>query len=249
MPIIKNQRIDELPIEDWQTYIELASKIDFSEAHLIPPFQRWLSAVLAIDWLTGKRINEILRLKRKDITFTKTDIKIKFLVGKKRAKGSPIEMQPYQKTRTINHKAIPHIVGYIEEYDARLIKDPEIAAYIKDMGGYLFPAPSKPRTKTVKTRFINGKGEQEIRAYTYEQIGGYMKEENAFYWLQKVNTQLPQERRFYFHYGRHSIGLHMAYQGKSPYRIAEVLDESVDAALSYTKHASGYDNEWRKETE
>ena len=76
-----------------------------------------------------------------------------------------------------------------------------------------------------------------------------MKEENAFYWLQKVNAQLPPEKRIYFHYGRHSIGIKMAYQGRSPYQIAEVLDETVDAALQYTKHASGYSSEWTKETE
>jgi integrase len=249
MPIIKNQRIDEVPTEDWLTYIDLASKIDYSQAKQIPPFQRWLCAVLAIDWLTGKRINEILRLKRKDITFTKSDIKIKFMVGKKRARGSPIELQPYQKIRTIEHKAIPYIISYLDDYDKRLESDPEIAQYIKNMGNYIFPCPSKPRTKVVKTKFTNGKGEQEVRAYTYEQIGGYMKEENAFFWLQKINNQLPQERRIYFHYGRHSIGLHMAYQGKSPYKIAEILDETVDAALQYTKHSSGYDNDWRNEKE
>jgi integrase len=249
MPKHVIQRTDEIPTEDWIQCLELAASLDYTNAHQIPPFQKWLVAVLAIDWLTGKRINEILRLKRKDITNTKSEIKLKFLVGKKRSRGTPIEMQPYQKARNIEHKAVPYITSYLEEYDKRLETDIDIAKYIKDIGGYLFPCPSTERTKTVKTTFTNGKGEKETREYTYQQLGGYMKEENAFYWLQKVNAQLPPEKRIYFHYGRHSIGIKMAYQGRSPYQIAEVLDETVDAALQYTKHASAYSSEWTKETE
>lgn len=249
MPKIKNQRIDIIPTEDWQTYIDLAKKIDYSQATQIPPFQNWLAAVIAIDWLTGKRINEILRLKRQDITITKNEIQIKFTVGKKRARTSPIELQPYQKTKTIKHKAVPTILEYLNEYDTRLANDPDIAQYIKDTGGYLFPCPNEPRTITVTTTFTNGKGEKEKRTYTYQHPGGYMRKENAYYYLQKINQQLPPERRIYFHYGRHNIGLKMAYQGKSPYQIAAVLDETVLAALEYTKHASAYDSEWRKEEE
>jgi len=249
MPKHVIQRTDEIPTEEWQDKLDLASKIDYAEAHQLPPFQLWLVAILAIDWLTGKRINEILRLKRHDIMINKTEIKIKFLVGKKKSRKTPTEMQPYQKSRNIKHKAVPYILAYLEEYDTRLKEDTVIAQYIKDTGGYLFPCPSKPRTKIVKTTFINGKGENETREYTYQQIGGYLKEENAFYWLQKINKQLPPEKRIYFHYGRHSIGIKMAYQGRSPYQIAEILDETVDAALAYTKHASGFSSEWTKETE
>jgi integrase len=249
MPKHVIQRTDEIPTAEWEHHLDLASKIDYANAHQIPPFQLWLVAVLAIDWLTGKRINEILRLKRKDISNNQHEIKIKFLVGKKRSRGTPIEMQPYQKARNIAHKAVPYILKYLQEYDNRLAIDTDIAKYVKDIGGYLFPAPSSPRTKTVNTTFTNGKGEKETRAYTYEQLGGYIKEENAFYWLQKINAQVPPEQRIYFHYGRHSIGIKMAYQGRSPYQIAEILDETVDAALQYTKHASGYSSEWTKETE
>jgi integrase len=249
MPKHVIQRTDEIPTEDWLLHLDMAEKLDYTNAHQIPPFQRWLMAVLAIDWLTGKRINEILRLKRKDVTETKHEIKFKFFVGKKRNRGTPIEMQPYQKARTLEHKAVPFIQAYLQEYDIRISTDPVIAKYIKEAGGYLFPCPSNPRVKTVKTTFINGKGEKETRAYTYQQLGGYMKEENAYYWHEKINTQLPPEQRIYFHYGRHSIGIKMAYQGRSPYQIAEVLDETVDAALQYTKHASGYSSEWTKETE
>lgn len=195
--------------------------------------------MLAIDWLTGKRINEILILKRKDIAFTNKEIRIRFHVGKKHSRGSPIELQPYQKSRTIEHKAVPYIKKYLDEYDIQLID--------KEAG--LFFSNTLQRTRTVKTKFTNGKGEKETRQYQYTDQGGYVYEENARYWLGKINEQLPENKRLYFHYGRHSIGIKLAYQGKSDIEIAKILDETPQAALEYTKHAGGLGDEWTKETE
>ena len=41
----------------------------------------------------------------------------------------------------------------------------------------------------------------------------------------------------------------MAYQGRTAIQIAEVLDETVRAAIEYTKHAGGLGQEWTEETE
>jgi integrase len=239
MPRHKIKREEEIPTCNWKKIIELAEKIDYSNAQQVPPLQLWLSCVLALDWLFGKRINEILKLRRKNITFTATLIKVRFRVGKKRSKGSPIEMQPFQKSRSINHLAVPYIKKYLAEYDEK-IGDPE---------GYLFPAETKSRTRVVHTTFTNSKGEKETREYVYNDKGGYVFEENARFWLKKINMQLPEEERIYFHYGRHNIGIKLAYQGKSDIVIAKILDESPRAALTYTKHAGGIDEEWTHETE
>jgi integrase len=242
MPTHKIKRQEEIPTENWHKILALSEQLDYTKAEQVPPFQFWLTCVLAIVWLTGKRINEILSLKRKDISFTQTEIKIKFKVGKKQSRGAPLELQPYQKTRTIKHQAVPYIKKYLEEFDTKTL--PKTAKNI-----YLFPSNTAPRNRTVKTKFTNGKGEKETRQYTYTDPGSYIYEENARYWLNKINEQLPEEERLYFHYGRHSIGIKLAYQGKTPYQIADILDESVLAAVEYTKHASGYSQEWTKETE
>jgi integrase len=242
MPKHKLEREDEVPTENWQKILSLSEQIDYTQAKLVPPFQYWLTCVIAIDWLTGKRINEVLSLHRKDITFTQTEIRIKFKIGKKKNRRSPIELMPYQKARNINHKAVVYIKKYLEEFDIKTL--PKIAKK-----AYLFPSETRPRIRTVRTKFRNGKGEQESRQYTYTDQGGYIYEENARYYLNKINDQLPPEERIYFHYGRHNIGIKLAYQGKSNIIIAEVLDETPRAAIEYTKHASGLSEEWTKETE
>jgi integrase len=239
MPKHKIEREEEIKTENWQKILTLAETLDFSNSYQTPNFQHWFSAVLAIDWLTGKRINEILTLHRKDIVITQTEIRLRFHVGKKLSKTAPIERQPFQKNRNINHKAVPYIQKYLEEYD-KIVQTKE---------EYLFPAHTQPRTRNVNTTSKNGKNQDETRPYTYTDPGGYVYEENARFWLNKINLQLPPEERIYFHYGRHSIGIKLAYQGKSDIEIARILDETPKAALEYTKHAASIGDAWTKETE
>lgn len=239
MPKHKIKRQEEIGTQDWKQILKLAKELDFSQAYTVPKLQHWFSAVLAIIWLTGKRVNEVLQLRRKHIRITENQIRIKFFVGKKRSRKSPIEQMPYQKARTIKHKATPYILEYLQEFDEA----------IPDKESRLFPANTKPRTRVVNTTFINGQGEEETRRYKYQDQGGYVYPENARFWLSKINEQLPESKRIYFHYGRHSIGIKMAYQGRTAIQIAEVLDETQRAALEYTKHAGGLAQEWTNETE
>jgi integrase len=239
VPKHKIQRQEEISTENWQKILKLAKKLNFKKAYQVPKQKYWFSCVLAIIWLTGKRINEVLQLKRKDIIVTETQIRIKFFVGKKKSRKTPIEQIPYQKVRTIQHKAVPHIIEYLNEYDKTEC----------DKTKQLFPANTTTRTRNVKTTFINGDGETETRRYSYQDKGGYIYPENARYWLSKINKQLKPNERIYFHYGRHSIGIKLAYQGKSNIQIAKILDETPRAAIEYTKHAGGLDEEWTNETE
>ena len=239
MPRHKIERQEEVSTANWKQILTLAEHLDFSQARMVPPFQYWLSGCLALDWINGKRINEILTLKRKSITTTETQIKFRYHIGKKRSRGAPIELQPYQKNRNINHQAVPYILRYLEEYDNK----------ISDQDTYLFPVNTQPRTRTVTTKFTNGKGEQQSKTYTYQDQAGHLYEENAQFWLTKINLQLPPNKRLYFHYGRHNIGISQAYKGRSDIQIADILDETPRAALEYTKHARGLSEDWSRETE
>lgn len=249
MPKHKIQKQDEIPTEDWHQLLALAKNLDFTKVRILPKIQikekkklqvipTWFSCVLAIIWLTGKRVNEVLSLRRRQIIFINDEIRIKFFVGKKRSRGSPLELQPYQKARNIKHQAVPYIQEYLEIFD-QFFKESD----------YLFSAKTQPRHRIIHTKFINGQQKEETRQYDYDDYGGYVYEENARYWLKLINEKLPKNKRIYFHYGRHSIGLKMAFKGCTPYQIADVLDETVNAALAYTKHAGGYSLEWTRETE
>jgi len=239
MPIIKNKRQEEIGLENWLEILKLAKELNFSQAFMVPKIHYWFSSVLAIIWLTGKRVNEVLQLRRKHIIITPTQIRIKFFVGKKKSRKSPMEQMPYQKVRTIKHKAVPYILEYLKEFDAEN----------ESRESRLFPANTKPRIRVVNTTFENGQGEIETRRYEYKDRGGFVYPENARFWLSKINAKLPIEKRMYFHYGRHSIGIKLAYQGKSAIQIAAILDETPRAAIEYTKHAGGISQEWTNETE
>jgi integrase len=241
LPKHKIKREEEISTENWLEILALAESMDYKNAWQTPKFCFWLSCVLAVDWLTGKRINEILRLRRKDVVldFVKGEIRIRFHVGKKRTRGEPIKMQPYQKTRTLEHKAVPFIRKYLDEFDA----------VTKSGEAYLFSTNTPSRIRKVRVSFINGKGERETREYSYTDEGGYVYEETARYWLSKINSQLPKSKRIYFHYGRHSMGIKLAYQGRSDIEIAKVLDETPRAALEYTKHAASIGKDWEREIE
>jgi len=54
---------------------------------------------------------------------------------------------------------------------------------------------------------------------------------------------------FVVHYARHNIGIKLAYEGASPLVIAEILDETPNRAIAYTKHAAGLSNPWTQQTE
>lgn len=149
-----------------------------------------------------------------------------------------MEQMPYQKVRTLDHKAVPYILKYLEEFDQKY-----------KASGYLFPAKTQPRNRHIKTKYLDGAGLEQVGEYNYKDTGGYVYRQNATFWLNKINKQLPPSKRMYFHYGRHSIGIKMAYQGKSAIQIAAVLDETPRAAIEYTKHAGGLDQEWVNETE
>jgi integrase len=239
MPKHTINRIDEVPTSNWIKLITLSKQLNFSKASTVPKLQLWFACVIAIDWLTGKRINEILSLRRNSIILTDTQIRIKFFVGKKRSKGSPLELQPYQKAKTIEHKAVPIILEYLDEYDRQ----------IGDKEGYLFPANTQPEIRRVTTKFINGQQQEEKRSYIYNIPGGYVKEQTARFWLSKVNEQLTEKEQIYFHYGRHNIGIKLAYQGKNDHDIAKILDTTVRTASRYTAHAGGFGTEWTNEIE
>jgi len=239
MPKHKIKRQEEISTEDWKQILKLARELNFSQASQVPKLQHWFSAVLAIIWLTGKRINEVLQLRRKHIILTPDQIRIKFFVGKKKSRKTPIEQMPFQKARTIKHQAVSYILEYLKEFDTKH----------KSQETRLFPANTQPRTRIVNTKFTNGEGEPETRQYTYRDSGGHVYSEHARFWLSKINKQLPKNKRIYFHYGRHSIGIKMAYQGRSAIQIAAVLDETPRAAVEYTKHAGGISQEWTNETE
>jgi len=239
MPRIKVKRDDIPTTDEWLHILDLAAILDYSRAWQVPPFKLWFQGLIALDWLFGKRIHELLKLRRKDLWFERRLLHVLFHVGKKKAKTAKIEWIPYLKVKTSRHKAIPFLRAYLKEFDAQ----------IKNKESYLFPAQTSPKQIQVRTKFLNKAGEQEQKQYSYARVGGHVLQETARYWLDKINRQLPPGQRIWFHLGRHAIGTRMARKRKSAIQIAEVLDVTERTALVYTRHAAGVGEEWVKETE
>jgi hypothetical protein len=193
----------------------------------------WLSAWLAFDWMFGKRRNEISKLIRKNIWVQENFLYVRFFVGKKKSRTASVEQSAFTKKKTLEHKAIPYILEYLEEYDQKGTPD-----------GYIFPAPWRmPKTLTVHTKFTNREGEKEIREYTYQKEGGYIDPSLVYYYIKKVNPKM------WPHLGRHSVATRASEDGASEYDICNILDVSARTASKYVHHGTKLTEEWSKKTE
>ena len=194
----------------------------------------WLSAWLAFDWIFGKRRNEISKLYRKDIWTEQGYLYARFYVGKKRSKTASVDQLPYTKRKIVEHKGVHYILEYLEEYDRN----------IHASSGYLFPW-SNPRRQsvTVRTKFKNRQGQEEIREYTYPVESGYIDPALVNYYAKKVNLH------FCLHLGRHSVATRASEDGATEYDIANILDVSPRTASKYVHHGTKLTEEWSKRTD
>lgn len=193
----------------------------------------WLAAWLGFDWAFGKRRNEISKLIRRNIWTQDGYLYARFFVGKKRARTASVDQLPFTKRKILQHKAMPYILEYLEEYDKT--GTPE---------GYVFPwAHSRKATLTVHTTFKDRDGQLQTKEYTYQKESGYIDPGLVYYYIKKVNPTI------WPHLGRHSVATHAAEDGATEYDISNILDVSPRTASKYVHHGTKLTEEWSKKTE
>jgi len=182
----------------------------FEIKQILEKAEPWLQCVIALAWLFGKRINEIMRLKREDIYTDEKYLYVRFLVGKKHERKEQPVPKPYLKKVNLRNPYIKYISGYLE----------------KSREGYVFPAPTAPRTK----RFLD-KRMNVWREYYRE--GGYITPEAAYYHLKKIAPKV------WFHLFRESLATEMAERGATEEQLMHWFDwDRVDTAHEYVKRGT-----------
>jgi len=180
----------------------------------------WLQCAIAMAWLFGKRINEILKLKRENIYTDEKYLYVRFFVSKKKTRIDPPVPKPYLKRITLRNPYCKYILNYIETIEE----------------GYIFPANTKPRIKKFFDKKMNVWRE-------YHREGGHVTPEAAYYHLKKLAPKT------WWHLFRESLATEMAEHGATEEKLMHWFDwDRVDTAHQYVKRGTKLTEEYSERT-
>lgn len=163
---------------------------------------RMTECLIALLWIFGRRIMEILMLKRKHVRIEGDSLVVQFRTLKRR-KADPKEL--YEKAITLSHPYVPYILEYIET-----IKNPD---------AYLFPGHSKPRKFVSKAKLPKT---GELKTYSYVRTEeGFMSPQKAWKILKFLNPES------YCHLFRHTLATMIARKGYNEDQLMAWFDWST----------------------
>ena len=181
----------------------------------------WLQCLIALAWIFGKRINEILRLRQDDIWTDEKFLYVRFFVSKKKSRRSTPIPERYVKRITLKHLGVPYILSYIDT--------------IQD--GYLFPDP------TQKEKIIRTYNKQYEKWYEYKIEGGHVSRHRAKYLLKKINPKA------WLHLFRESLATEMAEHGATEEKLMHWFDwDDPRTAHRYVKRGTKLTEELSERT-
>jgi len=80
----------------------------------------WLQCLIAIAWIFGKRISEILKVRKEDIWTDERYLYIRFYVSKKKTRKDEPIPKPYTKRISLIHPGVKYILNYTQEKEGKL---------------------------------------------------------------------------------------------------------------------------------
>ena len=104
MPLIKTKRDDILRI------VEIKKMLQQSPA--------WLACLIALAWIFGKRLNELLKVQKEDIHVDQNYLYVRFLVSKKKTRESEPIPKAYLKRINLKHPGVSFIENYVAEIES-----------------------------------------------------------------------------------------------------------------------------------
>jgi len=202
MPIIKAVRSDILRKPEIDAMLEKADDR--------------LKCIIALAWIFGKRINEILRLKREDVWVQGDFLFARFHVGKKKERQAQIIPKPYLKKIRIAHPYVPHILNWIEKFER----------------GYIFPSYGVGYRKKVYSKKYD-------KVYIYQVAGGYLTSQRVWQLLKKINPNV------WCHLFRESLATWMAENDATEEDLMHWFDwDDPRMARRYVKHGTRLTEKW-----
>jgi len=180
-----------------------------------------LQCIIALAWIFGKRIIEILRLKREDIWTDEHFLYVRFHVGKKKTRREPPVPKPFLKRIRLDHPYVPYILNW-----ANKIKE-----------GYIFPSYSKGYTHYVKLK--DKETDRIKKIYHYEMEGGHITPVAVRKQLKQINPKA------WWHLFRESLATYMAEHGATEEELMHWFDwDRVDTAHQYVKRGTRLTEKW-----
>lgn len=202
IPIIKAIRTDILRKPEIDTMLEKADDR--------------LKCVIALAWIFGKRINEILTLKREDIWVQGDFLFVRFHVGKKKERQAQIIPKPYLKKIRTAHPYVSYILNWIEKFQQ----------------GYVFPSYGVDHSKKVYSKKYD-------KVYTYQVIGGHLTPQRIWQLLKEINPNV------WAHLFRESLATWMAENDATEEDLMHWFDwDDPRMAHRYVKHGTRLTEKW-----
>lgn len=215
-----------------------------------------LQAIICLLWIFGKRCNEVISLKMKDLYIRGRSqdkyLHVAFTVQKKKSKYATMAPIPFVKKITSQNHFVKPILQYYLRRNKEAVSLLE-AGKAKDIDNqYLFPSQigreNKTKIVTVKHRFserdgklvLDDKNGTVTRTYTYTKDCGHIS-----YW--RVRQELKKVTTAWAHLFRTSLATEFAEEGASEEDLLFWFDwDRVQTAHNYVKHASSYSSKFSK---
>ena len=232
MPTIKTKHDDIFRVKDIKQMLEFLDTLASvgkpllftfkdeqgkEQAEEITVHYPMVKAMVCILYLFGKRVSEVLSLKRKDFWTKQGFLYVSFSVLKKKSRTELLT--PQRKVKRVS----------IKNSEAFVIPIVTYVGSLADVDMPLFPGRSYPHTQIVKVKDkITGLVKKEYR-YEVRREGG-MSRQHAYKILKALNHEA------YPHWFRHSLATELAEQGFTPHELKDWFDWSkYETAVSYVE--------------
>lgn len=187
-----------------------------------------LRAFMALAWLYGLRISEILSLKLGDVYVSKEGYKelrlvVRYHVLKKHNESEMDKITP----TLLSVKATHPYVSIVLAWKARHIGD-----------GFLFPGTTAAHIQVVKRKWIS-KGVAKEAEHRYPREGGMMS-------ATRIKQQLRQLGPVWPHLFRRSLATHMAEKGATEQELKNWFHTTGDWADTYVQKSGVLTEKWSK---
>jgi len=214
VPKIKAVREDVLRKPEVDAMLEKAKDLPLGER---------LQCFIALAWLFGKRVSEILQLKREDIYFDERFLYVRFKVGKKRAKGETPIPRFYVKKISLKHPYVQYVLNWVN----------------KIQEGYIFPGSTGRKVIKVKAKYRDRSGNLVEKEYQYEREGGHLSDARMRQLIKLINPNA------WWHLFRESLATQMAEMGASEEELMHWFDWSDPrVAHEYVKRGTKLIEKW-----
>lgn len=100
MPKVKTRRSDILRTKEVEATLEKADS--------------WLQCLICLAWLFGKRISELLKVRREDVYIKDGYLYVRFFVSKKKTRADPPVPKPFLKRITLRNPFTRPILAHLK---------------------------------------------------------------------------------------------------------------------------------------